>query len=66
MHVDKNGNPLQHSRRIHPIVHLLCVSIFVIFLSLITCTIFIGGTLTTIAYLFNYKCIMVNATIIVV
>ena len=34
----------------------------IIFFSLITCTIFIGGTITTIAYLFNYKCIMFNAT----
>ena len=45
---------------------IFCISIFVIFLLLITCTTFIGGTITTIAYLFNYKCIMFNATIIVV
>ena len=37
-----------------------------LFLSLITCTIFIGDTITTIACLFNYKCLLFKATQIVV
>ena len=36
------------------VIHLLCVFILLFVLSLITCTIFIGGTITTIASLFNY------------
>ena len=34
--------------------------------SLTTCTIFVGSTITTIASMFIYKCRMFNATIIVV
>ena len=45
-----------------PVIHLLCISMLLFSLSLTTCklelTIFIGGTITTIASLFIYKSIM--------
>ena len=44
----------------------MCLYVYVIFLSLTTCAIYIGGTITTIAFLFIYKYIMFNTTLIVV
>ena len=44
----------------------MCFYVFVIFLSLTTCAQYIGGTITTIAFLFIYKYIMFNTTLIVV
>ena len=44
----------------------MCFYLCHLFLSLITRTIFIGDTITTIARLFNYKCLLFKATQIVV
>ena len=50
------------------VIHLLCVSVILLlfFLSLTTCSILIGGTITIIASLFIYKSMMLNTTIIAV
>ena len=52
---------------LHPPSLIFYVFLFLSFvLSLITCTIFIGDTITTIPCLFNYKCLMFKSTLIVV
>ena len=52
---------------LHPPSFIFYVFLFLSFvLSLITCTIFIGDTITTIPCLFNYECIMFKSTLIVV
>ena len=52
---------------LHPPSFIFYVFLFLSFvLSLITCTIFIGDTITTIPCLFNYKCLMFKSTLIVV
>ena len=48
---------------LHPTSFIFYVFLF---LSLITCTIFIGDTITAIPCLFNYKCLMFKSTLIVV
>ena len=52
---------------LHPPSFIFYVFLFLSFvLSLITCTIFIGDTITTLPCLFNYKCLMFKSTLIVV
>ena len=52
---------------LHPPSFIFYVFLFLSFvLSLITCTIFIGDTITTIPCLFNYKCLVFKATLTVV